>query len=212
MVLQTILEPTHTDIGPIKLPVPTLSSSKINNTLTFNNFPYSDDQSILWQLMTQFMSQSGYDYICPDVQLDYPVHCNSCEFNFDHYTCKQLSSAACVFSMRQSRLLITFQFCMQCLDLVHSQIVWIMMSLFPCQGRIVCRKCFSCSLGPEGSPGESREFDMTLQGELKDSTGQLSPWSLGFLYPRTHSSSMSFSQWSLSFSLVVLLSLLLHAR
>lgn len=53
---------------------------------------------------------------------------------------------------------------------------------------------------------------MTLQGELKDGTGQLSPKSLDFLYPRMRSSSMSFPQRSFSFSLVVLLSLLPHAR
>lgn len=34
---------------------------------------------------------------------------------------------------------------------------------------------FASSSRPEGIPGESRKFDMTLQGELKDSTGQLSP-------------------------------------
>lgn len=103
---------------------------------------------------------------------------------------------------------------MQCLDLIHSQICWIMMSSFPCQGRIICRKSFGSSGGPEGSPWESWEFDMTLQGELKDSAGQLSPQSLGCLFPYPHSSSISISQRSplhsqrsLSFSLVVLLSL-----
>lgn len=68
------------------------------------------------------------------------------------------------------------------------------MSLFPCQGRIVCRNCFGSPWGPEGSPGRVR----TLTWLCKESwrTGHVSRQSLGCLCPHTHSSSITVSQRS----------------
>lgn len=82
------------------------------------------------------------------------------------------------------------------LDLVHSQILCI---YFHVRAGFYCCRHSSCSW-PEGNPGVIQKQEMTLQGELKDRTGQLSPLSLGFLQPRAHSSSM-LSLWRFCFLL-----------
>ena len=101
-----------------------------------------------------------------------------------------LSSNAFVCSLHKFRSLLTFWFCMQSPDLMHSQVCWIMMSSFQCQVRIICCKCLGSSSGPKGAQGRLRSWHDSARRAQGYYRADI-PVVIRLPLPHTHTSSIS---------------------